>query len=110
MSGAAPIRGGICVLTVPALTTSRSAISAFDSPRASSSSTSRSRSVRPSSTGAGGLGDGERRTNSSITERVTAGAISASPRATTSIAASSSSGGASLSMKPLAPARRASYT
>ncbi|HEX6620390.1 MAG TPA: hypothetical protein VF024_12060 [Solirubrobacteraceae bacterium] len=51
---------------------------------------------------------GERRTNSSITERVTAGAISASPRATTSMAASNSSGGASLSMKPLAPARSAS--
>ena len=51
---------------------------------------------------------GERRTNSSITERVTAGAMSASPRATTSMAASSSSGGASLSMKPLAPARSAS--
>ena len=49
---------------------------------------------------------GGRRTNSSMTARVTAGASSASPRETTSTAARSSSGGASLSRKPLAPARR----
>ncbi len=58
------------------------------------------------------LGDGRRwrgrytgccRANSSITVRVTAGASSASPLATIRTAAAISSGGASLSMKPLAP-------
>ena len=51
---------------------------------------------------------GRCRANSSITARVTAGARSASPRATIRTAAAISSGGASLSMKPLAPARSAS--
>jgi hypothetical protein len=48
------------------------------------------------------------RANSSITERVTAGATSASPLATILTAAAISSGGASFTMKPLAPARRQS--
>ena len=53
---------------------------------------------------------GRWRANSSITPRVTAGASSASPLATIRTAATISSGGASFSMKPLAPARSASKT
>ena len=48
------------------------------------------------------------RVNSSMTARVMAGASSASPLATIRTAATISSGGASLSMNPLAPARSAS--
>ncbi len=55
----------------------------------------------------GGAG---RRTNASITRRVTPGASSDSPAATTRTAAASSSAGASLSRKPEAPARSASKT
>ena len=48
--------------------------------------------------------------NSSIRRRVTDGASSASPAATTRTAATSSSEGRSFSRNPLAPARSASYT
>ena len=48
------------------------------------------------------------RVNCSITRFVTVGERSASPAATVRIAASSCSGGSSLSTKPLAPARSAS--
>ena len=61
----------------------------------------RRRAPRPAAA-AGGSG-GRCRTNSSITARVTAGASSASPLATIRTAAAISSGGASFSMKPLAP-------
>src|SRR6476619_5228601 len=57
-----------------------------------------------------GWSAGGRRTNSAITRRVTTGESSASPPATTWIASTSCSGGVSLSRKPLAPARSASYT
>ena len=72
-------------------------------------STSRSRAVSSSSAGgrsAGGAPCAKR----SISRLVIAGASSASPPATTWTAASRSSGGTSLSRKPLAPARSASYT
>ena len=46
----------------------------------------------------------------SVTRRVIEGASSASPWATTRMPAASCSGGTSLSRKPLAPARSASYT
>ena len=49
-------------------------------------------------------------TNCSISRRVTFGASSASPSATTRTAASSSSGSVSFSRNPLAPARSASNT
>ena len=55
-------------------------------------------------------GGAARRTNASMTRRVTPGASSDSPAATTRIAAASSSAGASLSRKPEAPARSASKT
>ena len=58
--------------------------------------------------GDGADGGGGCRANSSMTARVTAGASIASPRATIRTAPTISSGGASLSMKPLAPARSAS--
>ena len=51
-----------------------------------------------------------RRANASISRLVTDGASSASPAAATRTAATRSARGASLSRKPLAPARSASYT
>ena len=73
-------------------------------------STSSSRAVSSASFGEGcvAIELGGRLTNSSITRFVIAGESSASPAATTWIAATSCSGGVSLSMKPLAPARSAS--
>ena len=50
------------------------------------------------------------RANCLITRFVTAGESRASPPATMRMAARSCSGGSSLSRKPLAPARSASYT
>jgi hypothetical protein len=97
------------VLAVASLTTSSRQISGLDRPRMSRSSTSRSRGV--SSPTAGGTAGWARTgilVNSSMTARVTAGASSASPLATMRTAAAISSGGASLSMNPLAPARSAS--
>ena len=91
-------------------TKSFAAISVLDRPRPTRVSTSRSRSVTSSSAFAGrGAGSG-RRVNSSMSRRVAPGASSASPAATTRIAASRSAGGVSLSRKPLAPARRAAKT
>ena len=88
--------------------TARSAISALERPRATSASTSRSRSVSTSSGARRRPTSGSgRRANSSISRRVTRGASSASPAATTRTAASRSSGRVSLSRKPLAPARSA---
>ena len=95
-----------CVFTVVSLMKSSCPISAFDRPRATSRKTSRSRALRSSSS-LGGVGRG-RRMNRSITRFVTVGERSASPAATVRIAASSCSGGSSLSTKPLAPARSAS--
>ena len=63
-----------CVLTVASPTTSASAISALDIPRASSSSTSRSRSVSSdSASGRRPTGAGSRRPTRSSSWRVTAG-------------------------------------
>ena len=61
------------VLIVCSLTTSSAAISALESPRATSRSTSSSRGVS-SSSAAGGSGARARRANSSISRRVTVGA------------------------------------
>ena len=61
-----------------------------------------------SSGGAVRTDSGGRRTNSSITRRVTDGASSASPEPTALMPLMSCSGGTSLSRKPLAPARKAS--
>ena len=94
------------VFTVVSATKSSRAISWFDKPRAMHTSTSRSRSVSSSSAAGGGGGSG-RRANSSTSLRVTEGASSASPAATTRTAATNSSGGRSFSRNPLAPARSA---
>ena len=82
------------------------AISAFESPRAIRTRTSRSRSVSSRRSSRGGAG--ARRANSSMSRRVTDGESSASPLATTRTAATSSSGGRSFRRNPLAPARSAS--
>ena len=95
-----------CVFTVPTPTTSSAAISAFESPRASSVSTSSSRGVSSSSATASVPSGGPPWANCSITRRVTAGSRSAAPPAITLIAAISSSGAEFFSRKPLAPARR----
>src|SRR5215475_15713382 len=93
------------VLVVAALIESLSAISVLDRPVAMSASTSRSRVVMAAMAvgawvaGAGGAG---RRTNSATSRRVTLGASSASPAATTLIAAIRSAGWVLLSRKPLA--------
>ena len=83
-------------------------ISALERPRAIRRSTSsRARSARRAPVGGAGCGI---RVNCLITRFVIAGERSASPGATVRIAASSCSGGSSLSTNPLAPARSASYT
>src|SRR5579875_1493033 len=98
------------VLAVGRLTCSVSARSALDSPRATSSSTSRSRTVS-SSRPLGVLPGGRARSvKCAMSRRVTLGARSASPAATVRIALSSSSSGRLFSAKPLAPARSASKT
>ena len=98
------------VFAVERLTCSRDAISVLDRPRPISVRTSRSRSVMsPAAAGGRGRGSGCR-VNSSMSRRVTAGASSASPAATTRIASSRSAGRVSLSRKPLAPARSAPKT
>ncbi len=87
-----------------------SLISALDRPRAISRSTSVSRWVSAlSGRGTGTLWRG-RLAKSAISRRVTEGASSASPPATTCTACTSSAAVASLSRNPLAPARSASYT
>jgi hypothetical protein len=100
-----------CVLTVVSLTNSSAAISALDRPRATSFSTSTSRSVSAcSGCGTDSSPDGSRPAYLSSSRRVMLGASIASPAATTRIACTSSAAGASLSRKPLAPARSASTT
>ena len=99
------------VLVVCSAMTRVSLISALDRPRAMSRSTSVSRLGERAEPG----GDGRdvapgRRVKSAISRRVTDGASSASPAATTRTACTSSAAVASLSRKPLAPARSASYT
>jgi hypothetical protein len=97
------------VFAVAGLTNSRSAISSFDSPPATSPITSRSRSVsvsRPRSD----WGSFARAANSSISRLVMPGERSASPPATTRTACTSSSGSVSLTRNPLAPDRMASNT
>ena len=87
------------------------AISVLDRPRATAASTSVSRGVSCARARAGLVdgGAGWRR-NSSTSRRVTLGASSASPPATTRTAASNSAGSVSFNRKPLAPARNASNT
>src|SRR5918994_360176 len=97
------------VLAVMGLTKRRSAISSLVSPSATRAITSRSRSVRTSSTGAG-RGSRVWVANSPISRRVTLGDSSASPRATARTARSNSIGSVSLTRKPLAPGRIASKT
>jgi hypothetical protein len=98
------------VFAVDRLTCRWDAISALDRPSPTRVRTSRSRSVISSTAAAGRcLGSG-RLVNSSMSRRVTAGARSASPAATTRIAVSRSAGRVSLSRKPLAPARSAAKT
>src|SRR6266536_2011165 len=101
-----------CVLTVSSAITRCAAISALDSPRAINMSTSVSRRVRPGTArrAAASADGGRARTKSAISRRVTPGARSASPAATTRTAATSSCSEQSLSRKPLAPAASASYT
>ncbi|SCE47859.1 hypothetical protein GA0115252_152712 [Streptomyces sp. DfronAA-171] len=100
-----------CVFTVVSLTNRSAAISAFDRPRATSLRTSTSRSVSVWRV-LGGCSSPEGRCPAylSSSRRVTLGASIASPLATTRIACTSSCAGASLSRKPLAPARSASTT
>jgi hypothetical protein len=103
-------------LVVCSAITSVALISALDMPRAMSASTSSSRGVSWASPGCWSDSGGEPasrdgwRAKSAISRRVTDGASSASPAATTRTACTSSAAGASLSRKPLAPARSASYT
>ena len=98
------------VLTVASESTSRSAISALERPSATPSSTSRSRAV--SGAGAGRAapgacsGSGSWCAKASSSRRVTRGATTASPRRRRGSRPAAASGGASLSRKPLAPARR----
>ena len=99
-----------CVLTVASLTNRAAAISVLLPPRASSTSTSRSRAVSEASRAGEGAASGGRRANASIRRRVTVGASSALPAAAARTAAIRSARGESLSRKPLAPARSASYT
>src|SRR5215218_1305904 len=87
------------VLTVASLRNSVEAISALESPRAISFSTSSSRSVSWESSAGGPEPGGGRRTNSSTRRRVIAGARSASPAATRRTASASCSGRTSLSRK-----------
>ncbi len=96
-----------CVLAVSGLTNSRPAISSLDRPAATRPSTSRSRSVSLSSIRPSVRGRSGRLARSVISRRVTLGASSASPRATTRTAWIRSSGSASLSRNPLAPDRMA---
>ena len=70
--------------------------------------TSRSRAVSTSIRADTARAGTARLAKSAMSRRVTDGASSASPPATTRTARTSSSAGASLSRKPLAPARRAS--
>ena len=95
-------------IRVVSLTISSAAISALDSPRATSRKTSSSRAVSSSRPGVGAGGVGDAAANSWSSRRVIDGASSASPWATTRMPAASCSGGTSLSRKPLAPARSAS--
>ena len=95
------------VLIVDSSTTSSRAISRLESPRAMSSSTSRSRGVSSASlawSASAGVGCWAMR---SITRRVTDGESSESPAAIVCTAAISSSGRVRLSRNPDAPARRA---
>ncbi len=98
-------------MTVVSLTNSSAAISAFDSPRATSFSTSSSRSVSAfSACGGASSPEGSLVAYMSSSRRVIDGASIAAPSATTRIACTSSSAGTSFSRKPLAPARSASTT
>ncbi len=90
----------------------RSPIWSLFKPRATSVRISRSRSVscdRPAAAAAAGVA-GRVATNVSISRRVMDGSMSASPAATTWMAETISSGSASFSKKPPAPAESASYT
>lgn len=96
-----------CVFTVASESTSRAAISPFDRPWATSSMTSRSRPVSRSRAPLAALSCralGSMAEKRSSSRRVVDGATTASPLCTARIAVSSSDGGTSLSMKPLAPA------
>jgi hypothetical protein len=96
-----------CVFTVDSSITKACAISALERPRATSSSTSRSRGVSSLSRSpedASGAGCSSMR---SMTLRVTDGERSESPAATVWIAAISSSGRVRFRRNPEAPAVRA---
>jgi len=99
-----------CVLTVASLTYSAAAISVLLPPRATSTSTSRSRAVSEARRAGEGAVSGGLRANASMRRRVTDGASKALPAAAARTAAIRSPRGESLSRKPLAPARSASYT
>lgn len=86
---------------------SSAAISLLDRPLPTSVSTSRSRSVMPSSRCGGTAAGAGRFANSSIRRRVTLGAMRASPAATTRVAVRMSSSAMSLTRNPPAPARSA---
>src|ERR687894_390514 len=77
------------LLTVASVTTSRAAISVFERPWATSTSTSRSRGVSSASTASGGAIGSVRAAKSSISRRVIDGDSSASPSCTTRIASTS---------------------
>ncbi|RUP63786.1 hypothetical protein SSPNP10_32150 [Streptomyces sp. NP10] len=102
-----------CVFTVDSARWRRAAISVLDQPCPITVRISRSRSVRAMMRGsemarAPGT-TGRWWTYASRSRRVSVGATTASPTATARMPARSSSGRASLTRKPLAPARRPSY-
>src|SRR5487761_493705 len=99
-----------CVLAVGSVTCNVVASSTLDRPRATSASTSRSRSVSSSRPQGVPAATGVRSAKCAMSRRVTLGASSASPPATVRMPLSSSSTGRLLSAKPLAPARSASKT
>ena len=92
-----------CVFTVPRLMCSSSAISELVLPRATVTSTSSSRTVSGAMGCAGGC-PSPPAANAASSRTVTFGAISASPAAAACTAWTSSSGPASLSRNPRAPA------
>jgi hypothetical protein len=96
-----------CFFTVDSASTSSRAISAFVRPLPTASSTSSSRPLStPSRASAGGTPGASRPyAPSSSIRRTRPGATAAPPAATARIPAVSSPGSASLSRKPLAPAR-----
>ena len=96
------------VLAVSSEMTSSRAISRLEWPRASSRSTSSSRSVRPWRAAGAGRGSGRLAARSRTSRRAVGGEMTVPPAAVWWTARSSSTGGVSLTRNPHAPARKAS--